>query len=122
MSGTGTGLEGCMVEGWSTEEAIEFCTYYLGLNRIGVRVSQHEVGLQGRGTIRERSVRIEVDVFWQAYFVVLCQASIVSPYIKEHKAELQATNSGKSNTWLAKQHRENFAQWLKRNFRVSKLI
>ena len=24
--------EGCMVEGWSIEEAIEFCTYYLGLN------------------------------------------------------------------------------------------
>jgi hypothetical protein len=24
--------EACMVEGWLTEEAVEFCTYYLGLN------------------------------------------------------------------------------------------
>jgi len=80
--------EGCMVEGWSTEEAIEFCTYYLGLNRIGVPVSRHEGRLQGRGTIGERSVRVEVDAFWQAHFVVLRQASILSPYIKEHKAKL----------------------------------
>ena len=43
--------EGCMVEGWSTEKAIEFCTYYLGLNQIGVRVSRHEVRLQGRGRL-----------------------------------------------------------------------
>ena len=41
--------EGCMVEGWSIEEAIEFYTYYLGLNRIGVPVSRHEGRLHGRG-------------------------------------------------------------------------
>jgi hypothetical protein len=28
--------EGGVVEGWSTEEAIEFCTYYLDINRVGV--------------------------------------------------------------------------------------
>ena len=42
------------------EEAIEFCTYYLSLNRIGVPVSRHE-GRQGK--IGERSVRVEVDAF-----------------------------------------------------------
>jgi hypothetical protein len=57
--------EGCMVEGWSTEEAIEFYTNYLGLNRIGVPVSRHEGRLQGRGMIGEGSVRVEVDAFWQ---------------------------------------------------------
>jgi hypothetical protein len=43
--------EGCMVEGWSIEEAIEFCTYYLGLNRIGVPVSQHEGRHKARGRL-----------------------------------------------------------------------
>ena len=105
-----------MVEGWSIEEAIEFSTYYLGLNRIGVPVSRHEGRLQGRGTIGERSVHVEVDAFWKAHFTILRQASVVSPYIKEHKAELRATNSGRSDTWLAKQHRENFGQWLKEKF------
>ena len=80
--------EGCMVEGWSIEEAIEFCTYYLGLNRIGVPVSRHEGRLHGRGTTGVRSERVEVDAFWQAHFAVLRQASVVSPYVEEHKAEL----------------------------------
>jgi hypothetical protein len=31
-----------MVNGWSTEEVIEFCTYYLDIDRIGVPVSRHE--------------------------------------------------------------------------------
>jgi len=43
--------EGCKVEGWSTEEAVEFCTYYLGLNRFGVPVSWHEGRLHGRGLL-----------------------------------------------------------------------
>ena len=76
-------------------------------------MSQHEGRLQGSETIGERSVRVDVDAFWQAHFIILHQASVVSPYIEEHKAELQAANSGRSDTWLAKQHRENFGQWLK---------
>jgi hypothetical protein len=31
--------KGCMVEGWSIEEAVEFYIYYLGLNRISVPIS-----------------------------------------------------------------------------------
>ena len=44
--------------------------------------------LHGRGMIEVRSERVEVDAFWQAHFAVLRQASVVSPYIEEHKAEL----------------------------------
>jgi hypothetical protein len=76
------------VEGWSTEEAIEFCTYDLGLNKIGVPMSRHEGRLQGRGTIGERSVHVGVDAFEQAHFIVLRQASVVSLYIEEHKVAL----------------------------------
>ena len=76
------------MEAWSTEEAIKFCTYYLGLNQIGVLVSRYEGRLHGRGTIGVRLERVEVDAFWQAHFAVLRQASVLSPYIEEHKAEL----------------------------------
>ena len=62
--------------------------------------------LHGRGMIGVRSERVEVDAFWQAHFAVLCQASVVSPYIEEHKAELRAINSARPDTWLAKQHIE----------------
>jgi hypothetical protein len=40
--------EWCIVEGWST--AVEFCTYYLGPNRITVPVSRHEGRLNGKGS------------------------------------------------------------------------
>jgi len=63
--------EGCMVEGWSKEEAVEFCTYYLGLNRIGVPMSRHEGRLNGRGTIGGKTKHVELGAFWQAHFAVL---------------------------------------------------
>ena len=34
--------EGCMLQGWPTEEAIEFCSYYLGLDRLGIPVYRYE--------------------------------------------------------------------------------
>ena len=61
-----------MVEGWSTEEAIEFCTYYLDIKRVGVRESHHEGRLSGKGTIREKSVTVDDHVsFRQAQFAIL---------------------------------------------------
>ena len=54
--------EGSMVEGWSTEEAIEFCTYYLDIKRVGVLESCHEGRLRGKGMIREKSVTVDNPV------------------------------------------------------------
>ena len=61
-----------MVEGWSTEEAIEFYTYYLDIKRVGVPESRHEGRLCGKGTIGEKSVTIHDPIsFRQAQFDVL---------------------------------------------------
>ena len=48
--------KGGMVEGWSMEEAIELCTYYPDIKRVGVLESRHEGRLRGKGTIGEKSV------------------------------------------------------------------
>ena len=48
-----------MAEGWSTEDAIEFCTYYLDIKRVGVLESYHEGRLRGKGTIREKFVIVD---------------------------------------------------------------
>jgi hypothetical protein len=48
-----------MVEGRLTEEAIEFCTYYLDISRVGVPESRHEGRLGGKGTIREKSITVD---------------------------------------------------------------
>ena len=52
-------LEGGMVEGWSMEEAIEFCTYYLDIKMVGVPESHHEGRLRGKGTIWAKSVIVD---------------------------------------------------------------
>ena len=51
-----------MVEGWSTEEAIEFCTYYLDIKRVGVPKSRHEGRLYGKRTIGEKSITVDDHV------------------------------------------------------------
>jgi len=106
--------EACMVNGWSTEEAIEFCTYYLDLNRIGVPISRHEGRLNGRGTIGRKSVRVvDLKLLNLAHYTVLQQVSIVAPYIEEHKDELQIQNKGRTEAWIVRQHRESFGSWLR---------
>jgi hypothetical protein len=64
--------EGVMVEGWSTEEAIEFCTHYLDIKRVRVLESRHEGRLRGKGTIGEKSVTVDDPIsFKQAQFPIL---------------------------------------------------
>ena len=54
--------EGGMVEGWSMEEAIEFCTYYLDTKRARVLESHHEGRLGGKEMIGEKSITIDDPV------------------------------------------------------------
>ena len=101
-----------MVEGWSIEEAIEFCTYYLDIKRIRVLESHHEGRLCGKVTIGEKSVTVDDPVsFRQAPFAVLQQAEGVMPYIDEHKQSLQTLYPSRSQAWLDKKHKEEFINW-----------
>ena len=64
--------KGCMAEGWSIEEALEFYIQYLGHTGISVPVSRHEGRLQGKGIIGEKCVHVcEYSVLMQAHFIVL---------------------------------------------------
>jgi len=54
--------KGGMVEGWPTKEAIEFCAYYLDINRVRVLESRHEGSIGGKGTIGEKSIRVDDPV------------------------------------------------------------
>ena len=54
--------EGGMDEGWSMEEAIELCTYYLDINRVRALENRHYRRLGGKGTIGEKSVIVDDPV------------------------------------------------------------
>ena len=102
--------EGDMVEGWSTEEAIEFCTYHLDIKRVRVPESRHKRRLHGKGMIGEKSVTVDDLIsFRQAQFTVLQQAEGVMPYIDEHRQSLQTLYPSKSQAWLDKNIRRNLS-------------
>jgi hypothetical protein len=106
--------EGFIVEGWTTEEAIEFRTYYLDINRVGVLESCHKGRLRGKGTMGEKSIIVDDNVgFRQAHFAVFQQAQDVKPYNDEHRRSLQTQYTRRSPSWLAKKHKETFGAWLR---------
>ncbi|KAI3682163.1 hypothetical protein L2E82_50097 [Cichorium intybus] len=90
--------EGSIVEGYATEEVIEFCTDYLkGVKTIGVPQSRHEGRLEGAGIIGLKMVVPDRDEFHVAHFTVLQHMTVIAPYINEHKSMLKAKNKNKSD-------------------------
>jgi len=74
--------EGSIVEGYSTEEVVEFCTNYMtGVGPIGVPKSRYEGRLQGVGTIGLKAVVADRDELLKAHFIVLQHMADVTPYI-----------------------------------------
>ena len=43
--------KGCIAQGWSTEEVIEFCIDYMKLNAIALPISHYDGRLKGKGMI-----------------------------------------------------------------------
>jgi len=85
--------EGSIVEGYSTEEVVEFCTNYMtGVGPIGVPKSRYEGRLQGVGTIGLKAVVADRDELLKAHFIVLQHMADVTPYIDEHMAILRQQN------------------------------
>lgn len=108
--------EGCIAEGWATEEVIEFCIDYMDLNPIGLPVSRHEGRLRGTGTLGLRSFRCNDNTSCtQAHFAVLNHSEVAHEYIGMHKAKLLEENPSRGQGWLDRQHRNNFGSWLKKH-------
>ena len=106
--------EGCMSQGWATEEVIEFAIDYMDLNAIGKPVPRHEGRLSGKGTRGHTTFNVNDYVsYTQAHFTVLQQSIVVAPYIKMHVQLLRSMNPKKSEDYIAWEHRDNFGTWLR---------
>ncbi|KAL4582074.1 hypothetical protein LXL04_006613 [Taraxacum kok-saghyz] len=102
--------EGSIVEGYVTEEVIEYCSDYLqGVTSIGIPISRHEGRLAGTETIGLKNVIPNREDLQLAHFTVLQHMTIIAPYINEHKRMLEMANRGRSKRWLITEHNKTFS-------------
>ncbi|KAK9049104.1 hypothetical protein SSX86_031930 [Deinandra increscens subsp. villosa] len=106
--------EGSIVEGYASEEVIEFCTGYLeGVKSIGVPQSRHSGRLEGVGGVGMKIIIPSRDSLQLAHFVVLQHMTILAPYVKEHMNMLRSRYPGKSARWVEIKHNQEFSKWIK---------
>ncbi|XP_057418249.1 uncharacterized protein LOC130712428 [Lotus japonicus] len=106
--------EGCMVERYVVEEAIEFCTEYLSnVESIGLPKSHHTRSIEGEGLFKSEIITIQGKEWQQAHLYVLHNAAEVGPYVDKHKEVIKGLNLNRSDNWLAKEHNRTFIKWLK---------
>nr|CAD40129.2 OSJNBa0061C06.13 [Oryza sativa Japonica Group] len=81
--------EGSIIEGYTTEEAIEFCVNNMSdADPIGVPASRHEGRLSGVGTIGRKRIMPDQASYAQAHYAVLQHMAEVGPYFEEHLAKI----------------------------------
>jgi hypothetical protein len=106
--------EGSISKGYGTEEVIEFCVDFIpGIKPIGLPESRHEGRLSGKGTLGRKSIICrDGHSFTQAHYTVLHNSSLVAPYIQMHKNIVRSENPGMDDSFITKEHMENFGGWL----------
>ena len=101
--------EGSIVEGYVTEEVIEFCLDYMDrIDPIGVPRSVHEGKLIGYGTGKTKICPTAIE-YAQAHFTVLKHMDVVTPYVEEHIAHLK--NKYPNRRSVDKLHAKEFNSW-----------
>jgi hypothetical protein len=106
--------EGSIIEGYTTEEAIEFCIDYMAeTDPIGVPTSRHEGRLAGVGTTGRKRIVPDQASYAQAHFAVLQHMVEVTPYFEEHLAKVRQDNIGRSDIWINREHGSRFNEWFK---------
>lgn len=106
--------EGSIIEGYTTEEVIEFCVDYMAeTDPIGVPASRHEGRLAGVGTTGRKRIVPDQASYAQAHFAVLQHMAEVTPYFEEHLAKVRQENMGRSDMWINREHSTRFNEWFK---------
>src|SRR6266498_4975274 len=86
--------EGCMIQGYHTEEVVGSCTDYInGTQQLGVPPSVHEDRLCGRGRVGRKTWNNEGhNLLAEVHASILQQLQIVTSYATKHIEELHMDN------------------------------
>ncbi|CAM8947720.1 unnamed protein product [Rhodiola kirilowii] len=108
--------EGCIVEGYITEEAVEFCTNFLGNTAaVGIPRPRHFDRFNGKGISGRKFYNPSFDELMIAHFYVLQHMPDITPFIEQHLNILRSAFPRKSEQWLQKEHSRSFCNWLRSN-------
>nr|ABA95451.2 transposon protein, putative, CACTA, En/Spm sub-class [Oryza sativa Japonica Group] len=112
--------EGSIIEGYTTEEAIEFCVNYMSeADPIGVPASRQQERLSGVGTIGRKRISPNQASYAQAHYDVLNHMAEVGSYFEEHLAKIRDENLGRLDTWINREHNSWFNEWFKNRVTMS---
>ncbi|KAL8155839.1 hypothetical protein AgCh_001037 [Apium graveolens] len=106
--------EASIVEGYSVEETIEFCTDYLAsTDPVGISRSRHEGRLDGQGTVGHKMITPGAEMLDRAHLFVLQHMTEVNPHLQEHILEIRRKNPSKGGKWVTNEHNRSFVKWFK---------
>jgi hypothetical protein len=90
--------KGSMIEGYTTEEVLECYNEYMKDGQpIHVLVSQHEGRITRKGTTGKKTFNNEsYERVREAYFSIMNQLQIATPYIEQHLQQLCEENEDHS--------------------------
>ncbi|KAL4021240.1 hypothetical protein IC575_020034 [Cucumis melo] len=108
--------EGCMVENYIVEEAIEFCSEFIaGVSSIGLNSSVIKKNSNvDRALLASSFIRPSKEQLDQAHLYVIHNVNDVLPYVEQHMESLRKLNFGKarSKKWIQEEHNCSFSRWL----------
>ena len=107
-------LEVFIVERYTTEEAIEFCSEYIEKAKlVGLLKSRHDERMGGKGSRGLHVITPSVEDLQQAHSYVLNNSNEVLPYILRHKDLVKESNPKMSKNKDLKEHNKTFLDWFK---------
>ncbi|XP_062080508.1 uncharacterized protein LOC133785274 [Humulus lupulus] len=104
--------EGCIIECYIVEEAIEFCSEYMsGVQRIRLNEVINADIQSRRGSVVCTVTRDELN---EAHRLVLQNTNEIQPYIEQHFNWIKTKfpSRSKNKKWLQDEHYRTFSSWL----------
>src|SRR5438034_10575359 len=102
--------EGCMIQGYHTEEVVGSCTDYIdGTEHLGVPASVHEGRLCGRGRAGRKTWNDEGhNLLAEVHASILQKLQIFTSYTTKHIEKHSMDNDDKQEQRIMKKHKLNF--------------
>ena len=110
--------EGCIIECYIAEKAVEFCSKYLANARtIGIPRGVKE-RIESRSGFKVIST--DYKTLCEAYYYVLQNTTVVDPYMYEHLSFIRTLyqTKAKNEKWLQAEHKRSFSSWFKRKIEM----